>query len=256
MLDSAPGSPTCPSCKECLSAKSLAVTCGSCGHNIPLKRSCGGVLTTFGCVASFAVLLGVLGFIAHSESQQFRHEIRNNLEQKIFDARSQTRRLKSEVSWLQRELERTRDRNRDLQRVNSGLGDRLLDRELAGMQESRQPGLRLEPLETEIEFLIDRVGREPHDAEAHFRLAVALERAGGEDASARFLDHAQKAIRLDPGYKARLKPMILGSETARRIARIVHQVIRDGERGVVDDAAAAKYASEIAEILERRPACR
>lgn len=87
---------------------------------------------------------------------------------------------------------------------------------------------------------------DPDSGEAHFQLALAYDDL---DNSPKVLEHAQKAIRIDPANKERLKPRIAQSNVSRKIGKIVTQVLRDSKFERLDDDRIQGYAEEIGKIL-------
>lgn len=84
------------------------------------------------------------------------------------------------------------------------------------------------------------------DGEAHFMLALAYDKV---DNSPRVLEHAQKAIRIDPEYKEKLKPRIKDSNVSKKIGDIVSNVLKDSKFDRLTDEKIEEYADEIGRIL-------
>ena len=82
--------------------------------------------------------------------------------------------------------------------------------------------------------------------EAHFMLALAYDKV---DNSPKVLEHAQKAIRIDPEYKEKLKPRIKDSNVSKKIGKIVSNVLRDSKYERLTDEKIEEYAEEIGRIL-------
>ena len=110
--------------------------------------------------------------------------------------------------------------------------------------------------------LLDRSGDEvrwyekalsyrPGDPELHFRASIAydLARDARPDWSAKSFEHAKAAIKLDPAYKRKFKPMIRNSRVAGEVARIIREIIEKSEEAGLDDAEAEAYAARIGKIL-------
>ena len=86
--------------------------------------------------------------------------------------------------------------------------------------------------------------------EAHFLLALAYDKV---DNSPKVLEHAQKAIRIDPEYKAKLKPRIKDSNVSRKIGRLVSHVLRDQKYERLTDEQIEAYARDMAQMLGGGP---
>lgn len=87
---------------------------------------------------------------------------------------------------------------------------------------------------------------DPNSGEAHFYLSLAYDKI---DDSPKVLHHAQRAIRIDPAYKQRLKPAIKDSNVSRKISRIVQGVLSDSRDRRLSDAKIEAYAAQIGHIL-------
>ena len=94
------------------------------------------------------------------------------------------------------------------------------------------------------------VGADPGSAEAHFRLALLYDEV---DNSPKVLEHAQKAIRIDPSYKVKLRPAIKDTSTSRKIGRIVNSVLKDSKQERLSDEKIEAYAERIGKILGEEP---
>lgn len=86
----------------------------------------------------------------------------------------------------------------------------------------------------------------PDNGEAHFMLALAYDKV---DNSPKVLEHAQKAIRINPDFKERLKPRIKDSNVSKKIGRIVSNVLKDSKYERLTDEKIDEYAEEIGRIL-------
>jgi tetratricopeptide (TPR) repeat protein len=86
----------------------------------------------------------------------------------------------------------------------------------------------------------------PDLGEAHFLLALAYDKVSN---SPKMLEHAQKAIRIDPDFKRKLKPRVKDSNLSREIGKIVTKVLEDSRYERLTDEQIDEYAQEIGEIL-------
>ena len=77
-------------------------------------------------------------------------------------------------------------------------------------------------------------------------LALAYDKV---DNSPKVLEHAQKAIRIDPDYKEKLKPRIKDSNVSKKIGGIVTRVLEDSKYERLTDEKIEEYAEEIGRIL-------
>ncbi len=87
---------------------------------------------------------------------------------------------------------------------------------------------------------------EPDDPETHFQLALAYDKV---DKPNKTVEHAQRAVQLDAGFKKRLQPLIKNSKVARRIGNIITDVLRETETSQLSDEQIDEYARRVGEIL-------
>ena len=87
---------------------------------------------------------------------------------------------------------------------------------------------------------------DPDDGDTHLLLAVTYDTVGH---SPKVLEHAQKAIRIDPEYKEKLKPFIRNSNVSKRIGCVVSSVLKDSKDHRLTDRAIERYAEELGRIL-------
>jgi tetratricopeptide (TPR) repeat protein len=92
----------------------------------------------------------------------------------------------------------------------------------------------------------DALAEDPDDDETHVLMAVTYDSVGH---TPKVLEHSQKAIRIDPANKAKLKPFIRNSNVSKRIGCIVSKVLEDSKYERLTDEAIEGYAEEIGEIL-------
>lgn len=103
--------------------------------------------------------------------------------------------------------------------------------------------------EKEIAYLEKTLEARPDSAEVHFQAALAYDRSGKEELSAKSFEHAKLAIRLDPEYKKRFQPLIRTSKVARKVAGIIQEIIEKSEDQVISEDEAEEYANQIGRIL-------
>jgi len=87
---------------------------------------------------------------------------------------------------------------------------------------------------------------DPDDPETHFQLALAYDKV---DKPNKTVEHAQRAVQLDAGFKKRLQPLIKNSKVARRIGNIITDVLRETETSQLSDEQIDEYARRVGEIL-------
>lgn len=98
----------------------------------------------------------------------------------------------------------------------------------------------------QIEYFEKVLAQDSNSGEAHFQLALAYDKV---DNSRKTFEHAQKAIKLDPGYKKKLQPLIKNSNVARKIGKIITDVLEDTEDSQLTDEQIERYAAQIGKIL-------
>ena len=98
----------------------------------------------------------------------------------------------------------------------------------------------------QIEYFEKVLAQDSNSGEAHFQLSLAYDKV---DNSRKTFEHAQKAIKLDPGYKKKLQPLIKNSNVARKIGKIITDVLEDTEDSQLTDEQIERYAAQIGKIL-------
>ncbi len=103
----------------------------------------------------------------------------------------------------------------------------------------------------EIRWYEKALSYRPGDPELHFRASIAydLARDARPDWSAKSFEHAKAAIKLDPAYKRKFKPMIRNSRVALEVSRVIREILEKSEEAGLDDAEAEAYAARIGKIL-------
>lgn len=84
------------------------------------------------------------------------------------------------------------------------------------------------------------------DPEVHLALSLANDRLGRFN---KVIEHAQKAVQLDPSYKKRLQPIVRNSNLSRSVGAIVDEVLRETEDSQLSDEQINAFAKRVGEIL-------
>ncbi len=93
-----------------------------------------------------------------------------------------------------------------------------------------------------LRALQESVSLDPDQVEPHVQLAGLYDEM---DNSPRVLEHSQKAMRIDPSVKPRLKALIKESNVSRKISRIVTHVLRDSKAGRLSDDQIRTYSKQL-----------
>jgi hypothetical protein len=109
----------------------------------------------------------------------------------------------------------------------------------------------LDRTDDEVKWYEKALSYRPGDAELHFRASLAYDLAkdARPDWSAKSFEHAKAAIKLDPAYKRKFRPMIRNSRVAGEVARIIRELIEKSEEGGLPDEEADAYAARIGKLL-------
>ncbi|MBI4868519.1 MAG: hypothetical protein HY816_16400 [Candidatus Wallbacteria bacterium] len=243
------GVPKCPECREELAAKSLTVECGSCGHQIRPERRCGRPWS-MGCVGAIALMLLVLGAYADHESSRMHSRMRAGVTARLQELRERNGLLSQQLFAARQALRHTEARERcGLARIEM-LREKLIelarqrDEAIRSADQAAVEGEDLlgalddedARLQLDIEFLEDLAVRHPDDAEIRIRLASAYSELDASDYSSKMLEHARRALDIDPRLYPRVRRFLGASGGSDELDGLIARLLeRAGDRPLTAD---------------------